>query len=97
MTSTDGQTAEETEQQVNDLFDSLGVTQAVDTEEFRVFLDHIPIAIVVSRVVRGEQRLVYANRAYEELTGRPHAEIRGLEWSVLDSFRLEDEPHLTFS
>jgi PAS domain S-box-containing protein len=73
------------------------VTQAVDTEEFRVFLDHIPIAIVVSRVVRGEQRLVYANRAYEELTGRPHAEIRGLEWSVLDSFRLEDEPHLTFS
>src|SRR4051794_8661919 len=97
MASPDGQTPAETEQQVNDLFDSLELTQAVETEEFRVFLDHIPIAIIISKLVRGDQRLVYANKAYENLTGQACTEIRGRGWSVLDSFTLEDEPHLTFS
>src|SRR4051794_40516571 len=97
MTTPDGQTPAETEQQVNDLFDSLELTQAIETEEFRVFLDHIPIAIIISKLMRGDQRIVYANKAYENLIGQPCTEIRGRGWSVLDSFRLEDEPHLTFS
>jgi PAS domain S-box-containing protein len=90
-------THEKTEQQVNDLFDSLELTQAIDTEEFRAFLDHIPIPIIISKLVRGDQRIVYANKAYEALTGQTSPEIRGRGWSVLASFRLEDEPHLTFS
>ena len=90
-------THEKTEQQVNDLFDSLELTQAIDTEEFRAFLDHIPIPIIISKLVRGDQRIVYANKAYEALTGQRCHEIRGRGWSVLASFRLEDEPHLTFS
>jgi PAS domain S-box-containing protein len=97
MTANEGQTPQETEQQVNDLFDSLELTQAVETEEFRVFLDHIPIAIVISKLVRGDQRIVYANKAYEALTGQACAEIRGRGWSILASFKLEDEPHFTFS
>jgi PAS domain S-box-containing protein len=97
MTIPDGQTPEETEQQVSDLLDSLELTQAIETEEFRVFLDQIPIAIVISRLVRGDPRLVYANKAYEALTGQACSEISGRGWSILDSFRLEDEPHLTFS
>jgi PAS domain-containing protein len=64
MTTPEGQSSEQTEQQVNDLFDSVELTQAVETEEFRVFLDHIPIAIVISKLVRGDQRIVYANKAY---------------------------------
>jgi PAS domain S-box-containing protein len=97
MTTREGQTPQETEQQVNDLFDSLELTQAVESEEFRVFLDHIPIAIVISKLVSGDQRIVYANQAYEALTGQTAAEIRGRGWSILSSFRLEDEPHLTFA
>jgi PAS domain S-box-containing protein len=97
MTTHEGQTPQETEQQVNDLFDSLELTQAVETEEFRLFLDHIPIAIVISKLVGGNQRIVYANKAYEALTGQTCAEIRGKGWSILSSFRLEDEPHLTFA
>lgn len=97
MTAPDVQTPDETEQQVNDLFDALDLTQAIETEEFRVFLDHVPIAIVISKRMGGEQRVVYANKAYETLTGQASAEIRGRGWSVLDSFRLEDEPHCTFS
>ena len=88
---------EKTEQQVNDLFDSLELTQAIDTDEFRAFLDHIPIPIIISKLVRGDQRIVYANKAYETLTGQTCPEIRGRGWSVLASFSLEDEPHLTFS
>jgi PAS domain S-box-containing protein len=88
---------DDTEQQVNDLFDSPGLSQAIDTEEFRVFLDHIPIPIIISKLVRGDQRIVYANKAYETLTGQTSSEIRGRGWSVLASFSLEDEPHLTFS
>jgi PAS domain S-box-containing protein len=97
MTSPEGQTPQETEQQVNDLFDSLELTQAIETEEFRVFLDHIPIPIVISKLVRGDQRIVYANKAYEALTGQACTEIRGQGWSILDSYSLEDEPHLAFS
>jgi PAS domain S-box-containing protein len=96
MTTYEWQTPQETEQQVNDLFDSLELTQAVETEEFRLFLDHIAIAIVISKLIGGDQRIVYANKAYEALTGQARADIRGSGWSVLDSFRLEDEPHLAF-
>jgi PAS domain S-box-containing protein len=95
MTTPEGQSPEQTEQQVNDLFDSGELTKAVETEEFRVFLDHIPIAIVISKLVRGDQRIVYANKAYEALTGQPCTEVQGKGWSTLSSFRLEDEPHLT--
>jgi PAS domain S-box-containing protein len=91
------QTPQEAEQQVNDLFDSLELTQAIETEEFRLFLDHVPIAIAVSKMVRGEQRIVYANKAYEILTGQSCSEVRGKGWAVLDSFKLEDEPHTAFS
>jgi PAS domain S-box-containing protein len=91
------QTTEPPSQQVNDLFDSLELTKAIDTEEFKLFLAHVPIAIVISKLIRDDQRIVFANRAYEELTGQPLADIRGKGWSVLDPFILEDEPHLTFS
>jgi PAS domain S-box-containing protein len=96
MATPERQTTEKSEQQVNDLFDALELTQAVDTEEFRVFLDHVPIAIVVSKLVRGDQRIVYANTAYESLTGQLCADIRGRGWSILAAFRLEDEPHIPF-
>jgi PAS domain S-box-containing protein len=91
------QRSESMSQQVNDLFDSLDLTKAIDTEDFRLFLDHIPVAVVISRLVRGEQRIVYANRAHETLTGQACADIRGMTLSQLDSFRLEDEPHLPLS
>src|SRR5215213_8610222 len=95
--SASDQASESTSQQVNDLFDSLELTKAIDTAEFKLFLDHIPIAIIISKFVHGDQRIVFANHAYENLTGQKLAEIVGRGWSVLESFRLEDEPHLTFS
>src|ERR1700730_9888888 len=89
--------SEPTAQQIDDLFDSLELAKAIDTEEFKLFLDHVPIAIVISKLIRDDQRIVFANKAYEELTGQSVVDIRGRGWSILVSFGLEDEPLLTFS
>ena len=86
-----------TSQQVNDLFDALEYSKTIGTEEFKLFIDHVPIPIIVSKLVHGDQRIVFVNRAYESLTGQSLSEICGKGWSVLDSFELEDEPHLKFS
>jgi two-component sensor histidine kinase/PAS domain-containing protein len=75
---------------VSDLFDSL--PQSIETAEFRIFLDHVPIAIAISKMAGGGECIVYANKAYETLTGQICAEICGKGWSILDSLCLEDEP-----
>ena len=69
--------SEPTTQQINDIFDSAELASAVDFDEFKKFLDHAPIAIIVSKLLQCEQRIVYANKAFEILTGRVFAEIRG--------------------
>ncbi len=82
-------------QQANDLFDSTELARAVATEEFRLFVDHLPIAIVITKLLRGDQRIIFANKAYEALTGNRLADIRGRGWSVLNSFKDEDDPKVT--
>jgi PAS domain-containing protein len=87
--------SEPTTQQINDIFDSAELASAVDFDEFKKFLDHAPIAIIVSKLLQGEQRIAYANKAFEVLTGRVFAEIRGRGWSILDTFRGEDDTQVT--
>jgi len=87
--------AETATQQINDLFDSADLSQAVRSEEFRRFLDHLPIAIVISKVFRGDQRICYANAAFEKLTGRTLADFVGRGWSLLESFKDENNPKVT--
>src|SRR6185295_13649119 len=50
---------------VNDIFDAVELASAVNIEEFKHFLDHVPIAVIVSKSLRGEHRIVYANKAFE--------------------------------
>ena len=47
---------------------------ALESEQFRRFLDQVPIAIAVSDM-RGEERIVYANPEFERLSGRLAAEL----------------------
>lgn len=95
MTSPEHEGPAAAQQQVNDLFDSAELARAVETEEFKLFLDHLPIAIVVSKLLGGEQRIVFANKAYGELTGQPCANIIGRGWSILNAFRGEDDSQIT--
>ena len=84
-----------TSRQVNDLFDSAELAKAVETEEFKLLLDHLPIAIVVSKLFRGEQRIVFVNKAYEDLMGQAAGAVIGRGWSILNAFRDEDDPQIS--
>ena len=93
MTSSDQrdpEAIEATAEQLNDLFSSEELAKALNTEEFRHFLDHIPIAIIVSKFFRGDQRICYTNKAFESLTGNAFANCMGRGWSILAGFQGED-------
>ncbi len=55
---------------------------ALNGQPFSRFLDHVPIAILVSHVRDGEW-IAYANPEYEKLTGQSAVEIKGQPWSIL--------------
>ncbi len=84
-------------QQVNDLFNSPNLAKAIQTEEFKAFLDHLPIAIIISKLIRDDQRIVYANKAYETLTGTACEDIYGRGWSTLEGFKNEDDPEVSMA
>jgi two-component sensor histidine kinase len=81
--------------QVNDLFDSAELANAVETEEFKLFLDHLPIAVAVAKFLNGDERIVFVNKAYTELTRQEFTNVLGRGWSILNAFRDEDHPHIT--
>jgi PAS domain S-box-containing protein len=85
----------ETAQQINDLFDSAELSKAIETEEFKQFLDYIPIAIVVSKFFRGDQRICYANKSFETLVGQDMKDCAGKGWSILAGFRGENDSNIT--
>ncbi|MCK1465459.1 PAS domain S-box protein [Bradyrhizobium sp. 2] len=91
----DPEPSETTAQQINDLFDSAELSRALETEEFKQFLDCIPIAIVVSKFFRGDQRICYANKAFETLIGQNVNDCRGKGWSILAGFRDENDSNVT--
>ena len=86
-----------TSQQVNDFFDSPEFAKAVETEEFKLLLDHLPIAIVISKLLLGDQRIVFANKAFDEMTAQRFADIKGRGWSILEAFIGEDDPNVTMT
>jgi PAS domain S-box-containing protein len=89
--------SEATARQVNELLDSPEFAMAIETEEFKLFLDHLPIGIVISKRLRGDHRIVFANKAYEHMTGQRIADLRGRDWSILDAFIDEDDPSVTMT
>lgn len=88
------QQAGDAENHVEDLLASPELARAVETDEFKDFLDHLPIAVVVARIAGNHQRIVFANRAFERLTGQPFARIEGKGWSILDQLVHEDDARM---
>ena len=80
---------------MNELLASPEMARAVESEEFKRFLDHVPIAIAVSKLTAGAQRIVYANRVFETLAGEAFADMQDRRWAVLDTFTLEDDAQVT--
>jgi len=77
MSTDDGQT-----EQVEALLTTPHLADALESEQFRHFLDQVPIAIAVSEM-KGAERIVYANPEFEKISGQSSAELEGKPWSYL--------------
>lgn len=55
---------------------------ALESPQFKHFLDQLPIALIVSEITKPEL-IIYANPQFEELSGQNVAEIVNKQWSVL--------------
>ncbi len=67
---------------VGQLLESAALAEALESEQFRQFLDQVPVAIAVSKLETAE-RIVYANDAFERLTGETSRELVGGRWDRL--------------
>src|SRR5258708_6279863 len=69
-------------QKVEEMLATPNLADALESEQFRHFLDQIPIAIIVSEM-KSAERIVYANPEFEKLSGQAAAELAGKPWTVL--------------
>jgi PAS domain S-box-containing protein len=67
-------------------------TEAIESESFQAFLDHLPIAVAIAQISGNRERVIYANIEFERLTGHGPAEVEGKAWSTLDQHLEEDRP-----
>lgn len=75
-------TANEKTEQVDALLATPALAGALESEQFRRFLDQVPTAIIVSDM-KGEERIVYANPEFEKLSGQRAADVEGKPWDAL--------------
>jgi PAS domain S-box-containing protein len=71
--------------QVETLLATPDLAGALESEQFKHFLDQVPIAIVVAEI-KDIERIVYANPEFEKLSGHVAASIEGKEWSFLSGY-----------
>ena len=67
---------------VEELLAAPGLADVLESERFKQFLDHVPVAIAVSELTPSET-ITYCNLEFERLTGRSAAEVQGKAWKVL--------------
>jgi two-component sensor histidine kinase len=76
--------------QMDDLLATPDLADALESEQFKRFLDQIPIAIIVSELKEPE-RIVYVNPEFERLCLQTAAEVSGKPWSILDRHLSEED------
>jgi two-component sensor histidine kinase len=68
--------------QVEALLDTPDLANALESEQFRRFLDQIPVAIAVS-TLSGPERVIYANPEFEVVCGIGADTLEGKSWEQL--------------
>jgi PAS domain S-box-containing protein len=89
-----GSELQETAKQVGDLLSSTELAEAIESEHFKTFLDNLPVAIVVAKIAGEAERIIYANLAFESVSGGDAAGVVGKPWMVLDHYRHDENPEL---
>jgi two-component sensor histidine kinase len=69
-------------EQIENLLETPRLADALESERFKQFLDHVPVAIAVSELQPSEV-ITYANLEFERLTGLPVDKIEGRNWKAL--------------
>lgn len=67
---------------IHDLLTSPALADALESDRFKQFLDHVPVAIAVSEL-RPSEVITYANIEFERITGRSAADLEGATWQSL--------------
>ena len=55
---------------------------ALESDQFKSFLDHLPVAIAVAEL-RPSERIVYVNKEFERLSGQAESDLMGKLWASL--------------
>lgn len=76
-------------QQIDQILASPKLAQAIESDRYKHLLDHVPVAVAVSRGT--EQRIVYVNRMFESLMSMASDSVEGRSWTCLDGFLSEDK------
>ncbi len=82
--------------QVEQLLEAPGLADALESEQFKQFLDHVPIVIAVAELGTRE-RIVYVNLEFERICGLSAAEVVKRSWDVLDAHTDSGDVHLPLS
>lgn len=69
---------------VGSLLDTPNLAEALESDRFKQFLDHMPLAVAVAELHPSE-RVTYANIEFERLTGQAAASVEGRPWGVLNT------------
>lgn len=69
-------------EEVERLLATPGLSDALESNRFKQFLDHVPVAIAVSEL-RPSEVITYCNLEFERLTGLAAAEVHMNDWKVL--------------
>ncbi len=67
---------------VEKILETPHLADALESDRFKQFMDHVPVAIAVSEL-RPSENIVYANLEFERLTGRVAGDIQGGDWNAL--------------
>ncbi len=69
-------------EQVESLMATPDLARALESEQFRRFLDQVPVAIAMSDM-QSNELIAYANPEFEKLSGQAAADIIDQPWSVI--------------
>ena len=69
-------------ERVERILETPGLADALESERFKQFLDHVPVAIAVSELQPSEA-ITYANLEFERLVGHAAGELQGKNWQML--------------
>lgn len=84
--STDPPADRETSIAPSELAEVPALSDALESDRFRRFLDHVPFGVAVAQL-KPHELIFYANPEFERLTGKSSSSLEGSAWDALSSLR----------